>query len=246
MGADAGMTNRWMDHARMAADAGASGGSGGTLHAEPFSIETYTLGPIQTNAYLLSVKDGDGSERAVVIDPGMNPKRLVDRLQGVKVEAILLTHAHFDHMGGVDELRKSAGCPVYIHDLEADWLTDPRKNGSMRWQDVTPPLSTDPAEFALAEGQKLSLLGAEFLVMHTPGHSPGSVSFLCGKHLFSGDVLFKQSVGRTDLPGGRERDLYDSIRNKLYKLDPEVRVYPGHGGSTTIGSEMGSNPFTKF
>ncbi|MGO4693601.1 MBL fold metallo-hydrolase [Paenibacillus sp. 2TAB26] len=213
-------------------------------------IETFTLGPLQTNAYLITVKEPatvngeEAQERGIVIDPGMNPRKLIERLKDVKVEAILLTHAHFDHMGGVDEVRKLADCPVYIHDLEADWLTDPRKNGSMRWQDVTPPLSTDPAEYALAEGQTLSLLGLSFRVMHTPGHSPGSVSFLHGNHLFSGDVLFKMSVGRTDLPGGRERDLYDSIRLKLYKLNPEVIVYPGHGGRTTIGFEMANNPYT--
>lgn len=208
-----------------------------------FKVETFTLGPLQTNAYLLSVMDGE-QERSVVIDPGMNPKRLLDRIAGTKVEAILLTHAHFDHMGGVEELRKLANCPVYIHDLEADWLTDPRKNGSMRWQDVTPPLSTDPAEYALAEGQSLELIGHTFRVMHTPGHSPGSVSFICGQHLFSGDVLFRQSVGRTDLPGGRERDLYDSIRLKLYKLPDDTVVYPGHGGRTTIGFEKANNPYT--
>ncbi|MBW7461191.1 MBL fold metallo-hydrolase, partial [Paenibacillus sepulcri] len=115
--------------------------------------------------------------------------------------------------------------------------------GSERWSDVTPPLVTDPAEYALAQGQKLELISHTFLVMHTPGHSPGSVSLLCGEHLISGDVLFRKSVGRTDLPGGRERDLYDSIRGKLYKLDPNVRVYPGHGERTTIGYEMENNPY---
>lgn len=213
-------------------------------------IETFSLGPIQTNCYLITVTEpaavegGSPQERAIVIDPGMNPKKLLQRLQGVHVEAILLTHAHFDHMGGVDELRKAAKCPVYLHDLEADWLTDPRKNGSLRWEDVTPPLTTSEAEYALAEGQTLNMLGLTFKVMHTPGHSPGSVSFLCENHLFSGDVLFKLSVGRTDLPGGRERDLYDSIRLKLFKLAPDTIVYPGHGGRTTIGYEMANNPYT--
>lgn len=203
-------------------------------------IETFTLGPLQTNAYLITEETG---ARGIVIDPGMNPKRLIERIRDLTIEAIVLTHAHFDHMGGVDEVRKAAGCPVYLHDLEADWLTDAGKNGSLRWSEVTAPLVTEPAEYALAEGQKLELIGHTFNVLHTPGHSPGSVSLVCGEHVISGDVLFRMSVGRTDLPGGRERDLYDSIRNKLYKLDPGCRVYPGHGPQTTIGFEMSNNPY---
>ncbi|AZN40037.1 MBL fold metallo-hydrolase [Paenibacillus albus] len=207
-----------------------------------FKIETFTLGPLQTNCYLLTEETG---KRAFIVDPGMGPKRLIERIKerGLTIEAIVLTHAHFDHMAGVDDVRRAFGCPVYLHDAEADWLTDARKNGSARWEDVTPPLTTEPAEYALSEGQQLELIGHTFRIMHTPGHSPGSVSLLCGEHLLSGDVLFRQSVGRTDLPGGKERDLYDSIRTKLYKLDPAVRVYPGHGPQTTIGYEMANNPF---
>jgi len=208
------------------------------------NVETFTLGPLQTNAYL--VTDGSGS-RGFVIDPGMGPKRLLDRIAERKltIEAIVLTHAHFDHMAGVDEVRRAAGCPVYLHDLEADWLTDPKKNGSARWTDVTPPVSTEPAEHALEDGQTLELIGRSFRVLHTPGHSPGSVTLVCGKHVFAGDVLFRQSIGRTDLPGGREADLYNSIRSKLYTLEPDSRVYPGHGPQTTIGYEMANNPFVR-
>lgn len=203
-------------------------------------IDSYSLGPLQTNAYLLTNEE---LGKAIIIDPGMNPAALIRKIENLEIEAILLTHAHFDHMGGVDEIRKLKGCPVYLHDLESDWLTSPKLNGSLMWSQVSPPLSTDPAEFDLAGGQQLELIGHQFAVYHTPGHSPGSVSFLIGDDLFSGDVLFRLGVGRTDLHGGRERDLFDSIHNTLFTLKDEVKVYPGHGPRTTIGYERSNNPY---
>ena len=207
-----------------------------------FKIETFSLGPLQTNAYLLIAED---NQHAVVIDPGMNPGSLIRRIDtlNLKLEAILLTHAHFDHMGGVQEMRQHYSCPVYLHDLEAEWMTNPRLNGSAMWPDVTPPITAEPAEYALDKGQKLELIGHTFTVYHTPGHSPGSVSFLSGKKLFSGDVLFRMGVGRTDLTGGSERALIDSIRTVLYRFDDETTVYPGHGPRTTIGNEKAGNPY---
>ncbi|MGG4554681.1 MULTISPECIES: MBL fold metallo-hydrolase [Paenibacillus] len=204
------------------------------------NIETFSLGPLETNAYLIR---GEEEGKAIIVDPGMNPAPLIRRIEGLEIEAILLTHAHFDHIGGVDEIRRLKQCPVYLHSLESDWLTTPALNGSLRWAEVSPPIQSDAAEYELAEGQKLKLIGHEFTVFHTPGHSPGSVSFLCGNDLFSGDVLFRMSVGRTDLPGGREADLYNSIRGKLYRLPDEVTVYPGHGPKTTIGFEKANNPY---
>ncbi|UJF36461.1 MBL fold metallo-hydrolase [Paenibacillus hexagrammi] len=203
-------------------------------------IDTVPLGPLGTNAYLLSNPD---TKKGIIIDPGMNPQPLIKKIASLDIEAILLTHAHFDHIGGVDEIRKLKKCPVYIHDLEADWLTNPKKNGSARWPELGADIVTDPAEFALDEGQVLEFLGIQLKVFHTPGHSPGSVSFLYDKHLFGGDVLFRLSVGRTDLPGGDTNTLLDSIQDKLFLLNDDVIVYPGHGVRTTIGFERDNNPY---
>jgi len=203
-------------------------------------IEAFQLGPVQTNAYLVSNAE---RTKGFVIDPGMNPKSLLKRIEHMEIEAIVLTHAHFDHIGGVDELRKLKNCPVYLHDAEADWLTDPKKNGSARWPELGVHIQTEPAEYALGEGQTLTLLGEKFRVFHTPGHSPGSISLLYGDKLFCGDVLFRLSVGRTDLPGGSQRELLESIHGTLFDLPDEVKVYPGHGPTTTIGYEKQNNPY---
>jgi len=203
-------------------------------------IETFILGPLATNAYLIT---GPDRRKAVIIDPGVNPASLIERIEGLEIEAILLTHAHFDHIGGVEEIRKIKGCPVYIHGAEADWLTDAAKNGSLMWPDLGGPVTAGPAEHILEDGQLLKLLGMEWQVFHTPGHSPGSVSFHIGDFLFGGDVLFRLSVGRTDLPGGSMRELYESIHSKLFTLPDHVQVYPGHGPQTTIGFEKLNNPY---
>ncbi len=205
-----------------------------------FSIETYPLGPLATNAYLLF--DGERG-RGVVIDPGMQPQKLIERITDLDIEAIVLTHAHFDHIGGVDEIRRWKNCPVYSHEAEAEWLVNPQLNGSLLWPDIGPAISTELPDVYFREEGELKFLGETFRLFHTPGHSPGSISLLHGSDLFGGDVLFRQGVGRTDLPGGSTKELYRSIYDKLFTLPDDVTVYPGHGPQTTIGYEKQHNPY---
>lgn len=198
------------------------------------------LGPLPTNTYV--VKD-EKQQHAVVIDPAADSPQLLREIENFTVEAILLTHAHFDHIAGLNKIRELTGAPVYLHRAEHDWLTDPMKNGSGRWPEVTGPIVCDPADHAFHDEEILTFLQKEWRVMYTPGHSPGGVSLLMEGQVFSGDALFAQSIGRTDLPGGNYEQLIISIQDKLMTLPDEITVYPGHGPATTVGREKEANPY---
>lgn len=199
-----------------------------------------SLGELGTNCYIVSK-----NKQALIVDPGGEANRVNHYLNQAKLTpvAILLTHAHFDHIGAVDALRDEHKIPVYVHPEEKDWLMDPKLNSSSYF-----PLGDmiiKPADFLFEIGS-MSLAGIEFEVLHTPGHSPGGVSFVFADQatVISGDCLFQGGIGRSDLFGGDQAILYQSIK-RLYQLPDHFDVLSGHGPKTNIGHEKNHNPFVQ-
>lgn len=200
------------------------------------------LGALQTNCYLLY----NDEKQCIIIDPGAQGEELNGYLarEGFKPLAVLLTHAHFDHIGAVDAVRDYWNIPVYIHQLEAEWLTDPALNGSIRFADME-HIAGKPADVIIS-GEKILEIGPFTLsLFETPGHSPGSLSYYVedANLVFSGDALFQRGIGRTDLRDGDHQQLIQSIQNKLFVLPRKTTVLSGHGGATTIGNEQDHNPY---
>jgi hydroxyacylglutathione hydrolase len=200
-----------------------------------------SLGPMQTNCYILACQE---TMQAAVIDPAWDGRSIAATVEerGYEISHILLTHSHFDHVGGLAELKEETAVPIYIH---PDAVTMLSLAGQLanRWGLFIP--EPPQADELLQAGQQLAVGQVKLEVLYTPGHAPGHVSFYLPDHLvvFSGDALFQQGVGRTDLPGGDMAVLLASIRDKLLTLPDETRVFSGHGPATTIGDEKRWNPF---
>lgn len=199
-------------------------------------IETIVIPRFSTNCYIIS--DGEG---ALCIDPGGRAGDIYEALakKGLSLEKIVLTHGHFDHITGVEELREKSGAPVLIHRLDAEYLTNPQKPFARAGREA--PFRG--ADILLSEGDTISIGRAAFSVLHTPGHTQGSVCLFGEGVLFSGDTLFKETIGRHDFAD--QADMKASVK-RLLALPPDTRVYPGHFEATTIGHEREHNPYNRF
>ena len=207
-------------------------------------VRMFTVGPVQENCFIVRAPESD---RAVTVDPGDEAERLLEALQALgitTVEAILLTHTHFDHVGAVAPVARATGAPVWCPELETQVLAN--INDYVRWPGFGPFESYD-ADHTVKGGETLDLAGLRFEVSFVPGHSPGHVAYALADEpaIFSGDVLFQGSVGRVDLPGGDWPTLLASIESLLDRYPAQTTVYPGHMGITTLGQERETNPFLR-
>jgi hydroxyacylglutathione hydrolase len=204
-------------------------------------IRMFTVGPVQENCFIAR---REGATEAFVVDPGDEADKLSGAVEalGLDVKAILLTHTHFDHVGAVAPLARATGAPVWCPEIEKAVLAN--INDFVPWPGFG-PFEDYEADHLVGGGETLQLAGFDIDVIFTPGHSPGHVSYSIpdAQALFSGDVLFQSSIGRTDLPGGDHQTLMQSIQMLLDTLPDETRVLPGHMGVTTLGAERATNPF---
>ncbi len=206
---------------------------------EILEITQLEVSPFASNCYLVK---NPTTEQGIVIDPGDEPELIKRTIQekNVNPKQILLTHGHLDHIMAVSNISNEYDLPVYAHCAEELLLQNAPSQAIMFG---LPPIEVPVVTDWFNDGDVLKLIGLEIIVLHTPGHSPGGSCFQIGKTIFVGDTLFQSSIGRTDLPGGDYQQLINSIKTKLFPLDDDMKVYPGHGDSTTIGLERQFNPF---
>ena len=207
-------------------------------------LETFPVGPLQCNCILLG--DEEASE-AIVIDPGDEVSRIYRRITdlGLQLKQILVTHAHIDHVGGAVKLKRLTGAPILLNENDLPLLKMMEQQAA--WLGVPTPEVSAP-DASLINGAQVGLKRYPARVLHTPGHTQGSVClhFEPLKMVVAGDTLFAGSIGRTDLPGGNSRQIIDSIESQLMALPDETKVLPGHGPATSIGAERNTNPFLKL
>lgn len=199
-------------------------------------IHTLPLGAYQTNTYIV-----ENEGRCVIIDPGFEAKTILDFItkRGLTADAVLLTHGHFDHVGAVEEIASETGCALWMN--ERDWS----QKRNLLTAKLYPIANCDFTEVRFCEdGEQIIAAGLTFTVLETPGHTWGSVCYLCGDAMFSGDTLFAGSCGRTDLPGGDWDTIAESLK-RLSELESNYTVYPGHGNSTTLAKEKQYNPYMR-
>lgn len=203
------------------------------------NIETLIVGPIEVNCYCVSCEK---TGQTVIIDPGGNAEDILHHIQNysVSVNTILLTHGHFDHIGAVEQIKRETGARVMLHKDDKILIDMAERQAEFLGLPAPEPFSID---HYINDGDVISVGQLEAHVIATPGHSAGSVCYQFNHILFAGDTLFRGGIGRTDFPGGDYNQILHSIKNKLFVLDEETKVYPGHGPTTTIGWEKKHNPF---
>ena len=201
-------------------------------------IQTLSVGPMQANCYILECEE---TRAAIVIDPGSEASKILSiiREHNLQLKLIINTHAHVDHIAANSDMKEKTSAPLCIHSAGADILVDPQKNLSFF---VGAPISSPAPDRLLEDGDILEAGTLQLKVIHTPGHSPGSICLLGDKCIFTGDLLFAGGIGRYDFPGSSYTTLMDSLR-KVMALGDDFAVYPGHGPKTTIGNERRTNPF---
>jgi glyoxylase-like metal-dependent hydrolase (beta-lactamase superfamily II) len=202
-------------------------------------LKILPVGELQTNCYILG---DEKTKQCVIIDPGGDFEIIEDHLEKLKlkVKYIILTHGHVDHIGALAQLKKATGAEILIHSKDSAMLYDPNQNLSIFSGDK---IIATKADKLLEEGDIIQCGGIKLEVLHTPGHTPGGISLVTDKMIFTGDSLFCGSIGRTDFPGSSYQKLISSIKDKILTKEDDLIIYPGHGPSSTIGEERKNNPF---